>query len=107
MGIRGELWAAWGARLRSYTAGETPDLLVPVAGGDGVPFVHDKVERTAEATDGGLVTEGLLTVFTAVRMPIGTVYTYSGRTWQVATQEHDRAAGSDWPHKHELVQHAR
>jgi len=104
--LLGSAWAGWAGRLRAFVEGDTPDQLTPVGGGAAVSFVHDKRERDASATEGGLVAEAVLTVFTASRLSLGSIYTWDGKRWQVATVELDRAAGSDWPIKHELVQHA-
>lgn len=106
MPLNGASWGKWGQRLHTYLAGEDFDELAPVGGGASVPFVHDEEAKGAQATEGGLVTEGLLVVYTRTRLAIGARYTWSSTTWQVASCEQNRGAGADWNHRVELVRHA-
>jgi hypothetical protein len=116
MVLNGAAWAGYAGALRRYLAGQTPDLLVPVKlhpngtttpTGDGIPFVHDSETEGAEPNEGGLLREGVLVAYVAERVRVGATYTYRTFVWQVAEVEYDRAAGADWPHRVELVRHAK
>lgn len=114
MALNGAAWAGYANALRAYVAGNEPDVLVPVGGGADVPFVHDFEGIGAEVTEAGLLAAGHLVVYVQERLTIGQRFTYGGDTWQVCpltpdgkAVEYDRAAGADWPHRVELVRHAR
>lgn len=117
MTLNGSAWAGYASALRGYLAGETPDQLVPVTlaangvstpSGSPIPFVHDSESEGAKPTEGaGLIRDGLLVAYIAERVRVGDLFTYRGFVWQVAMVDFDRAGGVDWPHRVEMVRHAR
>jgi len=116
MVLHGATWAGYAGALRRYLAGETPDFLVPVTlqsngsttpTGEGIPFVHDSETEGAQPTEAGLIRDGRLVVYVAERLRVGATFTYRTFVWQVAVVDYDRAAGADWPHRVELVRHAK
>lgn len=116
MTLNGSAWAGYAGALRRYLAGDTPDQLVPVTlasngctspAGPPLDFVHDSETEGAAPTEAGLVRDGVLVVFLAERVRVGALFTYRDFVWQVAKVDFDRAAGADWPHRVEMVRHAR
>ena len=117
MALNGASWAGYAVALRRYLAGDTPDELVPVIvhengtnsprAGESISFVHDSETEGATPTEAGLVRDGKLIAFVAPRVRVGETFSYRGFVWQVAQVDYDRAGGADWPHRVELVRHAR
>lgn len=106
MALDGTSFGKWADRFASFASGQVALVLTPVAGGDLVPFVHQNEKTEAEATEAGLLRMGVLEVMVRARLAVGAKYTYRGFTWQVALTEDDVMAGTDWPHRAELVRHA-
>jgi hypothetical protein len=108
MALDGPGFARLAERVRAYLAGRSPAVLVPVGGGDPVPFVADGQPDSVEWSEGQvLLNSSRLIAWTAVRLPLGSRWLYRGVTWQVASIDHAAAAGADWPHRVELVGQAR
>jgi len=105
--IDGAAWAGWGNALAQCLEGDTPDALVPVLGGESIPFVSDSEREYADAKEATLVVQRTKTVFVRAVVPkVGDRYTFNDITWQVASSEPDRAAGADWPCRVTLVAEA-
>jgi hypothetical protein len=106
VGLSGTAYAKWATRFAEYAEGESPLELVPVDGGAAIPFMHQDEETKAEVTEAGLLRTGVLEVMVRQRLTIGALYIYRALTWQVAATNDDVMAGTDWPHRAELVRHA-
>ena len=111
MPLLGATWAKWGNRLAEYLEGSDDDggplELVPVAGGDPVPFTHDEREEELETLeDDGLGNE-FLHVYTRSELVMGAKYTYDSDSWTVELHTHDRAGSTTgWPFGYRLRRHA-
>lgn len=111
--LDGAAWAQWAGGLATYLAGD-PDSserleLVPAAGGDAVPFVHDAHVATVDRDDSvSPIRAATMIAYVGEELGLRTVYTYAGRSWTVEEVETDRAGSPSaaFPYRTTLVQHA-
>lgn len=112
MALNGAAWAGYANALREFIAGDEAEELVEICSGRRVTFIHDFESEGAEVTVSGFDTTGNLVAYTKERLTVGQLFAWRGHAWQVCPHgdqpavEFDRAAGSDWPHRVELVRQA-
>ena len=105
--MNGPAAAALMARVHKFLRGDAPVLLVPLAGGASVPFQFERETHAVEALDGGGMADvSELTGWFSQALQLGSKWTYTGRTWQVARCEVNKMAGSAWPHHVVFAGHA-
>ena len=105
MALPSAAMAGWAHRFAAYAEGDTPDTLVPIAGGAGVTFVHDMQGVDMDATEAGGLDMVQLRVHVRTPLATGGQYTYDGHTWTVAQTRPDRMGGAQWPHRVILERH--
>lgn len=107
MELNGTAFAGWASRFADYAEGQSPSVLVPVAGGASVPFVHSERKVDLEETEAGGLDVNLLVVMVRQRLETAAQYTHDGETWTVRSCDPDKMAGVGWPYRAVLVGHAR
>lgn len=107
MPLNGTAMGKWGMRFAAYAEGSAPCVLVPVGGGDPIPFVHDSRRRKLESTEAGGLDQVHLYAMVRQQLETAAQFTFDGETWTVEACEPDKMGGADWPWAADLVAHAR
>lgn len=89
-----------------FLATDEPCELVPAAGGDPIPFIHDLRSGELETEGNPARVQHELLVWVKEPLAVGSRYTYNGKTWTCGPSAHHKAGGRLAPLSYLLVREA-